>query len=135
MARLLIIEDDAQTCDMLRQMLERAGYEVVEARDGRAGLYCYQTASIDVVILDMLIPEQNGFALIKALREGDPTVKIIAISGCGQTGTLDFLRVAEHLGAQRTLQKPFLLQELLSAVRDLIQGEDEGPQMLPGHTT
>jgi len=126
MARMLLIDDDAQTRDMLRQMLERAGYDIEEARDGRAGLQGYQTGSIDVVILDLLIPEQHGFALIKALREGDPAVKIIAISGCGQTGTLDFLRVAEHLGAQRTLQKPFPRHELLAALQDLIEGEDKG---------
>jgi DNA-binding response OmpR family regulator len=53
-------------------------------------------------------------------------VKIIAISGGGQTGTMDFLQVAEKFGAQRTLQKPFSRQELLAVVRDLTQGGDKG---------
>jgi DNA-binding response OmpR family regulator len=81
---------------------------------------------MDVIILDMLLPEQSGLEVIRALREVDPAVPIIAISGYGHTGPLDVLRVAETFGVQRTFQKPFHLQELLRAVRDLMQAKDEG---------
>src|SRR5215470_10849378 len=119
MARVLIIDDEAQVRDMLRQLLNREGYEAVEACDGREGVQCFQAASMDVIILDMLLPEQNGLEVIRALREVDSAVPIIAISGYDQTGLLDFFRVAETFGVQRTLQKPFHLHELLTAVRDL----------------
>ena len=112
MARVLIIDDDAPTRDVLRQLLNREGYETVEACDGREGVQCSQAASMDVIILDMLLPEQSG-------------LPIIAISGYGHSGPLDVLRVAETFGVQRTFQKPFHLQELLKAVRDLTQGKDE----------
>ena len=82
---------------------------------------------MDVIILDMLLPAQNGLEVIRELRGVDPAVPIIAISGYGHTGPLDVLRVAETFGVQRTFQKPFHLQELLKAVRDLTPGKDEGP--------
>jgi DNA-binding response OmpR family regulator len=80
---------------------------------------------MDVIILDMLLPAQNGLEVIRELREVDPAVPIIAISGYSYTGPLDFLRVAETCGAQRTFQKPFHLREMLKAVHDLTQGKDE----------
>lgn len=120
MARILIIDDDVEIRMLLREMLEREGHEVVEASDGLEGLRRFQAAPIDVILLDMLMPEPDGLETILALRRVDPAVKIIAISGGGQTGTRDFLYVAAALGAQRTLRKPFHRQELLEAVRDLL---------------
>jgi DNA-binding response OmpR family regulator len=66
--------------------------------------------------------EQEGLETITALRKEFPGVKIIAISGGGQTGRLDFLDVAARLGAQRTFWKPFDLQEFLAVVRELLEG-------------
>ena len=126
MTRVLIIDDDAPTRDVIRQLLNREGYETVEACGGREGVQCSQAASMDVIILDMMLPEQNGLEIIRELREVDPAVPIIAISGYGHAGPLDFLRVAETFGAQRTFQKPFHLREMLKAVHDLTQGKDEG---------
>ena len=126
MARVLIIDDDAPTRDVLRQLFNREGYETVEAGNGREGVQCSRAASMDVIILDMLLSEQTGLDVIRELRKVDPAVPIIAISGYGNTGPLDFLRVAETCGAQRTFQKPFRLRELLKAVHDLTQGKDAG---------
>ncbi|HEY7494388.1 MAG TPA: response regulator [Candidatus Tectomicrobia bacterium] len=121
MTSILIIDDDPQTRTMLRKMLERKGYEIVEAREGREGLRLYNaTPAIDVVITDILMPEQEGLETIRALRRTSPEVKIIAISGGGRTGTLDFLPVAAKLGAQCTLHKPIAWQTLLQAVRALV---------------
>ena len=72
MARVLIIDDDAPTRDVLRQLLNREGYETVEACDGREGVQCSQAASMDVIILDMLLPEQNGLEVIRELRGEGP---------------------------------------------------------------
>lgn len=119
MARILIIDDDVQLCATLRDVLEREGYEVAEAHNGREGLERYQEAPTEVMITDILMPEQEGLETIMTLRRVDPQAKIIAISGGGQTGRMDFLHLAAMLGAQRTLWKPFHPQELIEAVRDL----------------
>lgn len=126
MARILIIDDDAQLRATLREVLELEGYEVVEAHNGREGLERYQEAPPEVMIMDILMPEQDGLETIMTLRRVDPQVKIIAISGGGQTGRTDFLHLATMLGVQRTLRKPFRPQELIEAVRDLLQGQNEG---------
>ena len=66
------------------------------------------------------MPEQEGLATIRALQQANPEVKIIAMSGGGRTGTLDFLPVARRFGAQLTLWKPFPRQRLLEAVHALL---------------
>lgn len=124
MARILIIDDDTDLRSTLRDLLEQAGYEVVEASDGREGLAAYMATPAELIITDLLMPEHEGLETICSLRQLNPQIKIIAITGGGQTGRLDFLQAAAFLGAQRTLQKPFNRQTLLAAVRDLTLGED-----------
>ena len=87
---MLIIDDDALTRDVLRQLLNREGYETVEACDGREGGKAPKQP-MDVLILDMLRPAQNGLEVIRALRGVDQAVPIIAISGSGHTGPGDVL--------------------------------------------
>ena len=108
---------------MLRQALERAGYEVLEGPNGRVGMHLQWTTPADVIITDIFMPEQEGLETIRQLRRDFPTTKIIAMSGGGQIGNVNFLTIAERLGAQRTLQKPFGLREMLETVQELLQSE------------
>ena len=123
MPRILIIDDDDQLRHMLCQALEQAGYETVEARDGEEGLARYRAAPTDLIITDILMPGKEGLETIMELRREVPGVKIIAISGGGQTGNMTFLEVARYLGAQRALQKPFELRELLDAIREVLESQ------------
>jgi DNA-binding response OmpR family regulator len=122
-ARILIIDDDDQLRHMLCQVLEQAGYETVEARDGQEGLERFRTAPTDLIITDILMPGKEGLETIMELRRAVPGIKIIAISGGGQTGNMTFLEVARYLGAYRAFQKPFALRELLNAVREALAGQ------------
>src|SRR5215510_12605005 len=126
MTRILLIDDDALARDMLRQMLERAGYEVVDAASGREGLQHYQATVINLIITDILMPEQDGLETIQQLRRLAPEAKIIAISGGGQN-RFDLLPVAAKLGAQRILRNPLRRQDLLDAVRQLVQSPEAAP--------
>jgi DNA-binding response OmpR family regulator len=121
MARILIIDDEDQPRHMLQQALRRAGHEVIEARDGNEGLQRFQEAPADLVITDILMPEKEGLETIMDLRRVFPAVKIIAVSGGGRTGNLNFLDIAQRLGAQRTLQKPFGVHAMLAVVHELLQ--------------
>jgi CheY-like chemotaxis protein len=103
----------------------------VVAHNGREGVAHYEAAAIDLVITDLLMPEQEGLETITILRRLNPQVRIIAITGGGQKGSRDFLYVAAALGAQRTLRKPFSRQVLLEVVQDLMRGEDEGTDTAP----
>jgi len=120
MARILIIDDDAQTRRTIRRVLEGARHEVVEARNGEVGISLYREEPADLVITDMIMPEVDGLATITILRQDYPDVKIIAISGGGSIGSDAYLYAAENLGVLRTLPKPFGKSELLGAVQELL---------------
>ena len=120
MACILVIDDQDELRETLRAILEEGGYEVREASNGREGIACCQTHTIALVITDLLMPEQEGIETIQQLRTMTPPPKIIAISGGGYTGRLDFLGAAAVLGADRTLQKPIRARDLLTTVQDLL---------------
>jgi CheY-like chemotaxis protein len=120
MTRILVIDDEPQVRAMLRQMLEREAYEVVEAEEGGEGMKLYQEQPPDLVITDILMPGKEGIETILALRKAYPEIKIIAISGGGRMGKLDVLPIAKSFGAVRTLAKPFEREELLEAVRTVL---------------
>jgi DNA-binding response OmpR family regulator len=117
---ILVIDDEEPVRVVLRQMLEKEGYEVEEAQDGAVGMNLLRDHLADLIITDLFMPEKEGIETIMEVRKCFPQVKIIAMSGGGRTGTLDFLPMAESFGAQRTLAKPFERRELLEAVRTML---------------
>lgn len=120
MAEILIIEDD----ELLRQMLARClaanRYVVREAGNGHEGLRLMRERPACLVITDIVMPDMEGIETIRHLRRDYPGTKIVAISGGGIGDAKDYLKIARELGAQRTLSKPFLPAELLSAVEELL---------------
>ena len=120
MARILIIDDDVQILDMLRQTLELKGYEVVDATNGKEGIRLYRENPADLIITDIVMPEKEGIETIIELKRNFPDVKIIAISGGGRITPEGYLSMAKRLGANRTFEKPVERDELLAAVRELI---------------
>jgi CheY-like chemotaxis protein len=120
MATILVIDDEPQVRAAVREVLEGAGYAVVEAGEGREGLHCCQTYPVDLVITDIHMPGQDGLETIRALKTLRPQVAIIAMTSGGYTGALDELTAATLLGAHRTLWKPMRRAELLGAVRALL---------------
>ena len=117
---ILVIDDEQLIRLQIRNALELEGFSVHEAANGNEGLSRIATARPDVVITDILMPDKEGIETILELRRTHPKIKIIAISGGGRTGNKDFLRTAKHLGADRTLAKPFGLAELLRLVREVL---------------
>jgi CheY-like chemotaxis protein len=118
MPRILVIDDDAAVRTTVRVLLERAGYDVVEAADGREGGRLLE--GIDLVITDLLMPEVDGVDFLsKIRREGHP-VPVIAMSGGGKVDSKSYLEVARALGAFATIAKPFELDHLLATVREAI---------------
>lgn len=125
MKRILVIDDDDQLRLMIRLMLERASYEVVDAPNGKVGIDLYRQDPVDLVITDIFMPEKEGLETIRELCREYPDVKIIAISG-GSPKTEGFssLQFAKGFGALRTLAKPFFREELLKVVRELLAESD-----------
>lgn len=116
MPSVLVVDDDDQVRQLIRETLEQAGYGVQEARGGKEGLERYRVKPTDLVIMDILMPDQDGLESIMTLRREFPTSRVIAITGgSDMIGILNFLDVAKMLGARRTLQKPFEMKTLLDA--------------------
>ena len=120
MARILVMDDDELLREALRVVLQGAGYEVIEAPDGAAGLRLQREQAADLVLVDIFMPERDGLEVIRALRAEIPQPKIVAMSGGGRTGQIEVLRAAAALGAARILRKPFQPRELVTAVHELL---------------
>ncbi len=121
MKRILVIDDDDQLRQMIRQILERSHYDVLDAPNGKEGIAIYRRDNPDLVITDIFMPEKEGLETIRELRREYPEVKIIAISG-GSPKTEGFssLQFAIGFGALKTLAKPFSRDQLLQLVRELL---------------
>ena len=123
MSKILLADDDHQVRSMLKLTLERAGHEVVEAEDGNQAVRLYESNSIDLVVTDIVMPEKEGIETIMELRNMDPQVKIIAISGGGRINPDDYLNWARRFGVRHTFTKPVNREQLLEAISDLLDSE------------
>lgn len=119
MARILIVDDEAQVRTVLRLGLETEGHEVLEAADGRAALRAVREAAPELIITDVLMPEADGVSFIKQLRDQGTDCRLLAMSGAAN-GSAELLKLMSAFGAAETLQKPFSIADLLSKVRALL---------------
>lgn len=119
MARILVIDDVAGVRRSIAALLGRAGHEVIQAEDGRAGVETARRQHPDIALVDMLMPEQDGVETLEQLRAGSLTRACVAMSGGGSlVGADDALLVAEPM-ADAVLRKPFENDELLALVDKL----------------
>ena len=121
MQRILIIDDEETSLDILRQILEIEGYEVVEARNGQEGIEIFRKQSFDLVITDLVMPVKDGLKTILELRQTDPDIPVIAISGGGVIDKERYLSVAGYIDRVTTLPKPFNRLDLVDSVHRLIR--------------
>jgi DNA-binding response OmpR family regulator len=120
MARILLIEDDDAVRTSVARILVLMGHTVVEARDGKEGLKLFSESGADLVITDLVMPEKEGLEVVMELKRSHPNTRIIAISGGGRRAPGDILKMAKHLGAAKVLAKPMSIEELRSAVTEVL---------------
>ncbi len=123
MARVLLIEDDPDTGDSLKAMLELSGHEVTWARQGREAMALIQP-SHEVILTDILMPEMDGIESIQFFRKNHPDVAIVAMTAQRDS---PYLRAAALFGAKATLYKPFSIQELDAAIRKVAGATPPAP--------
>ena len=117
--RVLVIDDDGQVRSMLCEMLRHAGYEALDADNGKSGLEMLRRDVYDVLITDIFMPEKEGIEIIMEVRRDFPSIKILAVSGGSPRMPADFLTTAKMVGAHKTLHKPILQRDLLSALDEI----------------
>lgn len=117
---ILVVDDDAPFRAAVSRVLCGAGYRVVEAGDGCRAQETLKSERPDILVTDIIMPDGDGIELINAVKWRYPTLRILAISGRGQMGSLDLLKMAAMVGADATLSKPLAPDELLSKIEGLV---------------
>lgn len=116
--RVLVVEDHPRIRSFVKKGLEEDGFVVVTAEDGRRGLDALLSSPPDVCVLDVMLPELDGFEVVKQARAGGSTVPILLLSARG--GVDDRVKGLE-LGADDYLPKPFAFDELIARLRALLR--------------
>lgn len=120
--KVLLVEDEAPLRELLQETLKGAGFAVTTAEHGRCALDALAEVKPDLIVTDLCMPTLDGMELVMRLRTAAAGTPVIVMSG-GVAGTAtDMLRAARLLGARRTLEKPFPLQDLVKAAREVLAG-------------
>jgi CheY-like chemotaxis protein len=122
MNRILVIEDNPVTQMLVASLLGQSGHEVVEAADGREAMRLFSRSHFDLVITDIIMPEQEGLSTIRAIRKVDQKVPILAMSGDATAlHEQGYLAMTLDFGANDTMRKPLDLDTLTTKVGNLLQ--------------
>lgn len=116
--RLLVVEDELKTGDYLRQGLSEAGFLVVLARNGLDGHHLAMTEAFDLILLDVMLPDVDGWRIVRALRETGHKTPVLFLTA---RDSVDDRVKGLELGADDYLVKPFAFAELLARVRTLLR--------------
>ncbi|MGA1978024.1 MAG: response regulator [Bacteroidales bacterium] len=123
MPGILIVEDNNELREMLKVSFNRKRFTVLEAENGKDAIIHFKPSVTDLVITDLIMPEEDGLKVIMKLREIKPSIKIIAISGGGKAGPANYLNLAKALGADAVYSKPFSVNEMVSEIEKLLDIE------------
>ena len=93
MYRILLVDDDESFRKTVHKVLERAGYEVDDATDGKYVLEAYRRKPCDLILTDLIMPQKEGLETIMEVRRFNPRLKIIAMSGGGRSGPKGYLEL------------------------------------------
>ncbi len=114
--RVLIIDDEEQILNYVKYVLDKEGCTVSLASNGKEAIEIFSTAEFDIVITDIAMPEKDGIDTIIEMRQLNPPVAIVAMSGVSSSDKL--LKLATAFDADVTIKKPFTVDELLVAVKE-----------------
>jgi DNA-binding response OmpR family regulator len=124
MAKVLLIEDEVQLGQIVKDSLEMRGFEMLYAADGREGLRIFQQERPDVVVLDIMMPNMDGFSVTAEIRRQDKFTPIIFLTAKSQTA--DVVKGFE-LGGNDYLKKPFSMDELIVRITALLKRFGDNP--------
>ncbi len=122
--RILIIDDEPNIIISLEFLMTREGYEVRVARDGEAGLAAARSERPDLVVLDVMMPKLDGFAVLEAIRAAPDlaATRILMLTAKGREAEQ---RKGLELGADAYMSKPFSTRDLVSKVKELLTSRGE----------
>ena len=122
MRKILIADDNTDFAESLKLALEASGYEVVLAGNGNEAISTQVQFGADVLITDLVMPEQDGFETLEVFRREFPGTRIVVVSGAQKLDPDKYLNAAALIGADATFRKPFPIELLLEKLQALSAG-------------
>lgn len=121
MKTVLVVDDEQIVLDVLQRILNRLGYEVEITDSGSSALERFSDETFDLVLMDVLMPEKNGFEIAKEMKRVKPDQKIILVTGIGADAAAA-QAMTERVGIDYVLSKPFSYEKVRTVVANAING-------------
>ena len=115
MAQILLADDEDMTRIILKRAIQKEGHEMLVARNNTEASEILREKSIDILLIDLLMPGKGGIDLIYQFGQMHPKMPIIAISAA-----YEYIHVAEQIGVSRVIRKPFALQDVIQAIGEVV---------------
>ena len=125
MIRVLVVDDDEAFRQTVCDLLVDGDFEILSAESGAQSFAVLRNQSVDIVLTDIVMPDEDGLEIVRKIKKMNPAPKIVAMSGGGRIAAMDYLEIARLMGASATIKKPFKQQELV----DLLQQVFSSPSM------
>ncbi|MDF1790877.1 MAG: response regulator [Thalassobaculaceae bacterium] len=126
MKRVLLFEDEPATHQWLTKHLEAAGFDVVPGRGDPGPGVANTFTDVDAVVSDVLMPDYDGFDVLRRVKAVRPDLPIVIISGFGASAEIDYVKMSQMLGAAAAFEKPIDIPVLIETLRRLIAAAEAG---------
>ncbi len=125
---LLMVDDDAELCELAQEFLEQQGIQIAFVNDGPHALAILKEQSFDLLVLDVMLPEMDGFSVLRQMRQEENQTPVLMLTACSDAAS----RVAGlELGADDYLAKPFEPFELVARIRAILRRTRRGQEPAP----
>jgi len=124
MQSVLIVDDEKIVLDVLQRILSRLGYRPIITESWEIALDLYSSASFDLVLMDVLMPEKNGFEIAREMRKIRPDQKIVLVTGIGAEMAVAQAE-AEEVGIEYVLPKPFSYDKVKHVLAEVLQSDNQ----------
>ncbi len=128
MLRILVVDDDKQIVRLIRSYLEQAGYQVLTAHDGETALHAIRREQPDLVVLDLMLPDRDGWEITRLIRSDQTLANLPIIMLTARVEDTDKI-VGLELGADDYITKPFNPREVVARVRAVLRRTTDGPSL------
>lgn len=115
--RILIVDDNQPTREIIRELVTRHGHLTGEASDGNDAIECVKLGGIDGIILDLLMPDRDGLEVLVWLKSERPDLPVVVITNAGKEQDVNYPEIAERFGALKAFHKPVTKENVDESVR------------------
>ncbi len=120
MIKILLIDDEKEFREMVAEILEAKGFIVHQKCDGTEGVEAYKNGKYDLVVTDLMMPGQDGIGVIMEIKGINADQKMVAMSGGGNWGGIDYLEMTKDLGVDAIFEKPFSSLKFIAQIKILL---------------